>query len=1621
MRLRILLVLAFAIIAPLAARAQNISTVAGGGPINLPKASASIGAPVAVRQDSLGNTYILDNDYGRVYRVDHTTGNMSVFAGNGVVGFSGDGGPAVDAEMDGPSGMCLDANDNVFVADSDNAVIREIPVVTGGGKTALNIYTVAGVETETNYIYGGDGAPALSANLHFPDGCSFDSHGNLYIADRGNNAIRVVIGASATAPVGIGPVTAGNIYLFAGSLGAVPPAPPVVGYGANGAAAIGAGLNGPFDVFVDSHDNVFIGDLGNPGPTPNNVVREVPATAQVFPFAMVAGHIYTVAGVQGSIGHTTGVLATLALLNGPEGIFVDTKGNLFFADTSNQVIREVAGPTPGTGMTAGFIYDVAGTAGTHGYSGDGGTAITASLTFPAGTFVDSTGSIFISDANSNAIRQVTSGTGDYTTETISTFAGNGHFAYGGDGAPAIDGELNLPAGISVDTLGNLIIADAENSLIRKVATPISTGNLLTLTGKPEDDGFSGDGSPALGSVVNIAMGVFTDPFGNVFIADTSNCLVRKITGGNIVTVAGTDPTTTPVCGFAGATGPATAATLGHVNGVALDAAGDVFFSDSTNNIVWEVAKNTTATMTAGHIYVAVGTPGPAGYSGDGAAATAAQLNSPTGISFDVFGNLFIADTLNNVIREVPANNTTNPSPMTAGDIYTVAGDQGAGAGYTGDTGPATSATMNNPFTIVVDNADDIFIADTKNQVIREVFGATVGGFTAGDIYTVAGTGTADFGGDGGPATAADLNNPEGLALDGAGDLLLADSANNRVRSIAGIANVSAVAVASFDQTSLTFLPQPLNIASHTQVVNLRNSGGATLTGIAISIAGADPGDFSQTNTCAGTLTAGLSCAITVTFKPTVIGARSATVSVADSSLGSPQVVTLSGNGIAGAPADVLSPNPLAFTTGQLVGTASTPQNITLSNATGTAPLTIPANGIAIGGTNAGDFSQTNNCGTTVAVGASCSIMVTFKPTSATPAARTATLTLTDNAADSGQMVTLTGTAVAPADVLSPSPLVFATPQIVGTASTPQNINLSNATGTAPLSIPANGIAIGGANAGDFSQTNNCGTSVAVGASCTISVTFKPTSLTPAARTATLTLTDNAADSGQMVTLTGTAVAPADVLSPNPLVFATAQTVGTASTPQNITLSNATGTAALTITANGIAIGGTNAGDFSQTNNCGTSVAVGASCTIMVTFNPTSATPSARTATLTLTDNAADSGQMVTLTGTAVAAAPAVTLSNSAVTFADQFVGSTSAPAPTITLTNSGTAALNIASVTLTGANPGDYAQTNTCSGTAVAANGGKCTITVTFTPTTTGARPASITVTDNAATTTQTITLGGNGFNISLVAAASSSLTQTIKAGQAATWAVQLNTTGGAPTDTVNVTLACSGAPALTTLNCPATEAAPGSFNITAATTGTGMLAPQPQSEPKMQLPSSMQLLPLTIVALLLCLAAMLAWMQSPAGRMRTVSVALTACLVLLPMSATTFLAGCASSGGSSSTPTPESAPTITTQPTNQTAPVGQTATFAVVAAGTAPLTYQWQKNGTAINGATSASYTTPSTTVADNGSTFAVVVSNAAGNATSNAAKLSLSTPSATYTIMVTMTVSGAAPQTAQLTLIVQ
>jgi hypothetical protein len=534
-----------------------------------------------------------------------------------------------------------------------------------------------------------------------------------------------------------------------------------------------------------------------------------------------------------------------------------------------------------------------------------------------------------------------------------------------------------------------------------------------------------------------------------------------------------------------------------------------------------------------------------------------------------------------------------------------------------------------------------------------------------------------------------------------GSLTVADNANPSTQTVS-LSGTGTAPVASLSPTSLTFSAQSLNTSGSSQNLILSNTGTATLNITSIAI----KGDFSLTNSCGSGVAAGASWSIAVTFKPTGTGLRTGTVTVTDNAIPSTQIANLAGTG-AGSGA-TLSPSSLMFAA-EPVGTSSSPQSVTLKN-TGTVTLTISS--IAA----SGDFPQTHTCGALLAVGASCTISVTFKPTAS--GTRTGTLSVSDNAVPSTQTVSLTGGG-GPVASLSPTSLTFASQAVGNKSSGSQSVTLAN-TGGATLAIT--GVSI----SGDFSQTNTCGSSVAVGASCDISVTFEPT--TSGTRTGTLTITDNANPTTQAVSLTGTGTGgPAVSLSPASLTFAS-EAVGTGSTPQSFTLTN-TGTSTLTMTSVAIS------GDFSQTNTCGSSVGAGASCSVSVTFKPSAS--GSRTGAVTITDNASPATQTVSLTGTGTGGS-AVSLSPTSLTFASQPVGTSSTP-QSFTLTNTGTSTLTITSIAING----DFSQTNTC-GSSVGA-GGSCSVSVTFKPSASGSRTGAVTVTDNASPATQTVGLSGTG------------------------------------------------------------------------------------------------------------------------------------------------------------------------------------------------------------------------------------------------------------------------------------
>jgi hypothetical protein len=539
------------------------------------------------------------------------------------------------------------------------------------------------------------------------------------------------------------------------------------------------------------------------------------------------------------------------------------------------------------------------------------------------------------------------------------------------------------------------------------------------------------------------------------------------------------------------------------------------------------------------------------------------------------------------------------------------------------------------------------------------------------------------------------------------NLTITDNAAGSPQTVSLLGTGVAPAVL-LSPTSLTFTSQTVGTTSPAQTVTLTNSGSAALLITSITASA----EYVQTNTCGTSVAAGAACSISVTFTPTATGTQTGTVTIVDNA-GSSQVVSLTGTG-SGAPAVSLSPASLTFSS-QAIDTTSAAQTFTLTN-TGTGPLTITS--VA----TTGNYSQTNTCGTSVAAGANCTISVFFTPT--TTGTLTGTVVVTDNASNSPQTVTMTGTGATDTVALTPTSLTFGN-QAVNTSSAAKSIKLTNNTG-ARLTISKI------AASANYSQTNTCGTGGGAGGTCSIAVTFTPTAT--GVLPGTITIADNASNSPQTVPLTGTGIAASVVFSPSSLTFAD-QTVGTSSAASVVTLNN-TGTAALTITS--VAITGANSGDYSQTSNCGGSVAAGGSCSISTVFTPTA--PGTRSANITITDSVIGSPQNVPLSGTGIA--PVVGLSPVSVSFASQAVGTTSS-ARIVTLSNSGSAALTINGISITGTNSGDFAQTNTCAGSlAVAAS---CTISVTFTPTAAGTRQASISVSDNAAGSPQTVALTGTG------------------------------------------------------------------------------------------------------------------------------------------------------------------------------------------------------------------------------------------------------------------------------------
>ena len=632
------------------------------------------------------------------------------------------------ARLGTPSAVAQDAAGNIFVADLLNNTIRKI---TPAGVVS----TIAG---STGFSGTNDGK-GIDARFKSPHGIAVDSDGNLFVADSGNNTIRKI-------------TPDGTVTTYAGA--------PGVSGSANGAASDARFLS-PFGVMVDKNNNVYVAD------TFNHTIRMITPAGVV---STLAGK----AGVAGSLDKT----GTAATFNNPVSLAIDSAGNIYVADTSNHQIRKIA---PGAVVTT-----LAGLAGSPGSAN--GTNNTARFNLPYGITVDGNDNIYVGDTGNNALRKVTrsgvvttpagaagtAGTADglgsqarfNSLESIAcgtgtdiiiadlsnssvrkaiggtnvvTLVGVSLFP-GSQNGNAIAARFNSPAGLAVDAIGNVYVADEQNHAIRKI-TPL--GDVSTFAGTIGTPGSRDDSN--LNAQFNRPLGMALDPGGDLFVADTRNHTIRKITPGGIVTT---------VAGLAGVSGTnngvGTNALFNTPFGLAVDSHTNIYVADTLNHAIRKITPDGTVTTLAGVIGV-LGTNNGVGVQ--------AKFAFPEGIAVDPDGNVFVADDDDFTIRKITPD----------GVVSTFAGVPG----IVGSSDGTDTARFNFPFGLAIDSSRNLYLADTANHIIRKVT-------PAGAVTTLAGvpgvSGNVD-----GTGSDARFGRPAGVAVDSNGNVYISDEDYHVIR------------------------------------------------------------------------------------------------------------------------------------------------------------------------------------------------------------------------------------------------------------------------------------------------------------------------------------------------------------------------------------------------------------------------------------------------------------------------------------------------------------------------------------------------------------------------------------------------------------------------------------------------------------------------------------------------------------------------------------------------------------------------------------------------------------------------------------------------------------------------
>lgn len=857
---------------------------------------AQFNLPLGITLDSNGNLYVADSGNDTIRKVT-AAGITSTLAGS--VGFTGIAdGTGSAANFKTPSGVAVDGAGNIYVTDSLNHTIRR---VTAAGV----VTTLAGLPG----VYGSVDATGTTARLNNPMGIALSSAGDLYVADTNNHTIRKV-------------TTAGVVTTFAGTAGVA---------GSADGTGVGASFRNPFSLAFDASGNLFVSDSGN------NTVRKITP----------AGSVTTLAGGIGVSGSADGT-GTAARFNAPEGLAVDASGNVFVADSGNSLIRKIS--------SAGVVTTVAGSVG-GGRSVDG-TGAGAKFQNPAGLVVDGSGTLWVADFYNHTIRKVTA------AGVVTTFAG----ASGSSGS--VDGTGNAatfdnPYGIAIDPARNIYIADRLNQTIRKVS---AAGVVRTLAGLAGVTGsVDGTGSAAR---FNYPFGVAADASGNVYVADSGNQSIRKITpAGVVTTLAGSNG----LIGSADGTG--SSARFFSPSGVAVDTSGNLYVADSGNHTIRKITPAGVVTTLAGSPLA----PGSANGTG-----SAARFFSPYGVAVDAGGNVLVADSANHLIRKITA----------AGVVTTVAGQTGVAGSRDGS---GALATFNFPLALSFDGAGNLYIADYQNTIVRMIT-------AAGLVKTVAGT-AGIYGSDDGTGAAVQFYDVAGVAADTSGVIYVVDSSNNLIRKglPPGAANITkqpasqTVSVGQSVTFSVTASGSGLTYQWQKNGANISGANGAsyTISPVQLSDAGTYAVVIASSTTSVTSLAAtlGFNSAPTITTQPAsvtasvgqsatfavtttgdaaptfqwqkngvniagAVGASYTIGSVQASDAGSYAVIVTGSAGTVTSSAATLTVNSVAINPGRLTNlsvltdiSAAVPSftaGITIGGASGTEPLLVRAAGPSLG-------------------------------------------------------------------------------------------------------------------------------------------------------------------------------------------------------------------------------------------------------------------------------------------------------------------------------------------------------------------------------------------------------------------------------------------------------------------------------------------------------------------------------------------------------------------------------------------------------------------------------------------------------------------------------------------------